>query len=395
MAKTKRTKRADGRYEETVTIGYDEKGKPIRKHIYGRTNKEVNEKINELRISLCKGLDISAQENTFSVWADHWLSFKRANIGNSQYTHYVTYINYLKGYIGDMALKDIRLLHIQTVINDLYERNPNTNKPSSKKTLKEIRGTAKQIFEFAIDNKVLDYNPADKVKIPKEAAEKEREALTNEQQRWITEMSHEMQTAVMIMLYAGLRRGELLPLLWTDIDFKKRTITVNKAVDLSCDKAVLKGTKTKAGNREVIMPDILVDYLKEIKRTNILVCPSPKGKIYTATQWRRAWNSYLYALDLKYGKNKDRKTKYDKRYKGISIDRITPHMLRHTYCTNLILAGVAPVTVKDLMGHASIRITLDIYTHITEEFKENDMNKYNDFLKNTVNNFTEQPDIPA
>lgn len=103
----------------------------------------------------------------------------------------------------------------------------------------------------------------------------------------------------------------------------------------------------------------------------------------------------MYALDLKYGKNKDRKTKYDKRYKGISIDRITPHMLRHTYCTNLILAGVAPVTVKDLMGHASIRITLDIYTHITEEFKENDMNKYNDFLKNTVNNFTEQPDIPA
>ena len=58
----------------------------------------------------------------------------------------------------------------------------------------------------------------------------------------------------------------------------------------------------------------------------------------------------------------------------------------HTYCTNLILAGVAPVTVKDLMGHASIRITLDIYTHITEEFKENDMNKYNDFLKNIVNN---------
>lgn len=53
------------------------------------------------------------------------------------------------------------------------------------------------------------------------------------------------------------------------------------------------------------------------------------------------------------------------------------------------------MTVKDFMGHASIRITLDIYTHITEEFKENDMNKYNDFLKNTVKNFTEQPDIPA
>lgn len=235
-----------------------------------------------------------------------------------------------------------------------------------------------------IDNKVLDYNPTDRVKIPKEAAEGEREAISEEQQKWITEMPHEMQTAAMIMLYAGLRRGELLPLSWADIDFKKKTITVNKAVDLSDDKAVLKGTKTKAGNREVIMPEILVEYLKKIKKKNSLVCPFKKDKMYTATQWRRAWNSYLYDLDLKYGDNKDRKSKFDKRYKGISIDRITPHMLRHTYCTNLILSGVTPMTVQKQMGHANIQVTLEIYTHITQEFKENDMNKYNEYLKKVV-----------
>lgn len=395
MAKSKRTKRPDGRYEDTVMIGYDENGKPIRKHLYGRTNKELDEKINAIRISLGKGLDISAQENTFSVWAEHWLKTKKTQVGNSQYTHYVTYVNYLNNYIGDTPVKDIRLIHIQTVINDLYEKNPNTGKPSSKKTLKEIRSTAKQIFEFAIDNKVLDYNPTVRVKIPKEASEEEREAISEEQQKWITEMPHEMQTAAMIMLYAGLRRGELLPLLWDDIDFTKKTITVNKAVDLSDDKAILKGTKTKAGNREVIMPEILVDYLKKIKKKNGLVCPSKKDKMYTATQWKRAWNSYLYDLDLKYGDNKDRKSKFDKRYKGISIDRITPHMLRHTYCTNLILSGVTPMTVQKQMGHANIQVTLEIYTHITQEFKENDMNKYNDYLKNVVNIQQEQSDIPA
>lgn len=395
MAKSKRTKRPDGRYEDTIKIGYDENGKAIRKHLYGRTNKELDEKINAIRISLGKGLDVSAQEDIFSVWAEYWLKMKKTQVGNSQYGHYVTYVNYLKDYIGDTPVKDIRLLHIQTIINDLYEKNPNTGKPSSKKTLKEIRSTAKQIFEFAIDNKVLDYNPTDRVKIPKEAAEEEREAISEEQQKWITEMSHEMQTAAMIMLYAGLRRGELLPLLWDDIDFKKKTITVNKAVDLSDDKAVLKGTKTKAGNREVIMPEILVEYLKKIKKKNSLVCPSKKDKMYTATQWRRAWNSYLYDLDLKYGDNKDRKSKFDKRYKGISIDRITPHMLRHTYCTNLILSGVTPMTVQKQMGHANIQVTLEIYTHITQEFKENDMNKYNDYLNKVVNNQQKQSEIPA
>lgn len=395
MAKSKRTKRPDGRYEDTIKIGYDENGKPIRKHLYGRTNKELDEKINAIRISLGKGLDVSAQEDTFSVWAEYWLKMKKTQVGNSQYGHYVTYVNYLKDYIGDTPVKDIRLLHIQTIINDLYEKNPNTGKPSSKKTLKEIRSTAKQIFEFAIDNKVLDYNPTDRVKIPKEAAEGEREAISEEQQKWITEMPHEMQTAAMIMLYAGLRRGELLPLSWADIDFKKKTITVNKAIDLSDDKAVLKGTKTKAGNREVIMPEILVEYLKKIKKKNSLVCPFKKDKMYTATQWRRAWNSYLIDLDLKYGENNDRKSKFDSRYKGISIDRITPHMLRHTYCTNLILSGATPMTVQKQMGHANIQVTLEIYTHITQEFKENDMNKYNDYLKKVVNNHQEQSEIPA
>lgn len=150
------------------------------------------------------------------------------------------------------------------------------------------------------------------------------------------------------------------------------------------NKAELKATKTKAGNREVDIPDILADYLKTIEKTSDLVCPSSSGNMHTATSWRSAWDSYLLDLNLKYGKEKGRKSKYDPRFKGITIEKITPHMLRHTYCTNLILAGVTPTTVQQQMGHANIQITLDIYTHITSEFKENDMQKYNNFLKKVV-----------
>lgn len=193
-----------------------------------------------------------------------------------------------------------------------------------------------------------------------------------------------MQTAAMIMMYAGLRRGELIPLTWDDIDLKRKKLSVNKAVDLTNNKAELKATKTKAGNREVDIPDILADYLKTIEKTSDLVCPSSSGNMHTATSWRSAWYSYLLDLNLKYGKEKGRKSKYDPRFKGITIEKITPHMLRHTYCTNLILAGVTPTTVQQQMGHANIQITLDIYTHITSEFKENDMQKYNNFLKKVV-----------
>lgn len=384
MSKKKNNKRADGRLETTVTIGHDENGKPLRKHLYAKSAKELNEKVVSIKMSIGKGLDISAQNDTFKTWADIWLKLKKPNIGNSQYKHYLSYLKCLNGYIGEVSIKDIRLIHIQEIINSLFEENPNTGKHSSKKLLTEIKNTAKQVFEFAIDNKVIDYNPAAKVQIPKKAISEERRALTEEEQAWISETPHRMQTASMIMMYAGLRRGELIPLTWDDIDLKRKKLSVNKAVDLTNNKAELKATKTKAGNREVDIPDILADYLKTIEKTSDLVCPSSSGNMHTATSWRSAWDSYLLDLNLKYGKEKGRKSKYDPRFKGITIEKITPHMLRHTYCTNLILAGVTPTTVQQQMGHANIQITLDIYTHITSEFKENDMQKYNNFLKKVV-----------
>lgn len=222
MSKKKNNKRADGRLETTVTIGHDENGKPLRKHLYAKSAKELNEKVVSIKMSIGKGLDISAQNDTFKSWADIWLKMKKPNIGNSQYKHYLSYLKCLNGYIGEVSIKDIRLIHIQEIINSLFEENPNTGKHSSKKLLTEIKNTAKQVFEFAIDNKVIDYNPAAKVQIPKKAISEERRALTEEEQAWISETPHRMQTAAMIMMYAGLRRGELIPLTWDDIDLKRK-----------------------------------------------------------------------------------------------------------------------------------------------------------------------------
>lgn len=377
-------KRSDGRFETTVTIGYAANGKPIRKHLYGNTEKEIREKSFALKVEMGKGLDMTVQNDTFEQWANRWLSTKKLDVGHSQYGHYKTYIGYLNGYFANVPIKDIRLMNIQEVINDLYIENPYTEKPSSKKVLTEIKNTAKQIFEYAIDNRVLELNPATKVKIPKNAVKEEKRALTEEEQRIINEMPHKMQTAAMIMLHTGLRRGELIPLKWTDIDLKRSVISVRKAVDLSQNQPIVKSTKTKAGNRDVIIPEILMDYLKKQEKSSELVCPALNGEMYTATSWRVAWNSYLTDMDIVYGKNEKRKSKFDPRFKGISRQRITPHMLRHTFCTNLVQAEVSPSTIQQQMGHASIKTTLDIYTHISESFKQNDLKKYNDYISNVV-----------
>lgn len=382
MPRKKNTKRSDGRIAVQVYLGKGEDGKRKYKTVYGTTQKEADEKAREIKSRLGKGLDISAADDTFSVWCDRWIASKKRDIGNSQYLSYVGYIKHLKKAMGNIALKDIKLFNVQSVIDDLYEFNPNTGAPSSKKTLTDIKNTAVQIFDFAIDNRVIDYNPASSVKIPKNAEKQIRRALTEQEQYYISDTTHRMQTAAMIMLYAGLRRGELIPLLWSDIDLKKKTINVNKAVDLSNGKPIIKNTKTKAGKRVVRIPSVLVEHLTSCEKDNILVCPSLSGEMYTATSWKTSWNSYLYDLDVLYGKIPQKKSKYDRRFKGITIPRITPHMLRHTFCTNMYLAGVDILTAQNQMGHSDIKTTLAIYTHIGEDFAKDEMNKMDAYFDN-------------
>ena len=139
-----------------------------------------------------------------------------------------------------MELPKIRSMDIQEIIIDLAGEY-------SKSVLREIKSTARQIFQLAVDNRVIDYNPADSVKIPAQnkAMKEERRALTEEEQSWIINTLHRAQTAAMIMMFAGLRRGELVPLLWSDIDLDAGTISVTKSMSRKGNNWEMKqGAKT-------------------------------------------------------------------------------------------------------------------------------------------------------
>ncbi len=100
--------------------------------------------------------------------------------------------------------------------------------------------------------------------------------------------------------------------------------------------------------------------------------------MYRLKQFQRAWDTYLLDLDMLYGNVKERKSKYDPNFKGVvGIRRFTPHQLRHTFCTMLYNAGVDVVTARDQLGHADIKTTLSIYTHLSEPHARNEMQKLN------------------
>lgn len=376
MSRSKR--RPDGRYGANVTIGKNQ-----HKYVCANSQKELEEKVTQLKIKLGKGLNIAAERDTFGEWGEMWLKQKKLSVSSGMYGAYAGHYKKLEE-LYNIPVSKLRLNDFQQIVFRLGSGE----KPLSKKTLNGLKQTASQILQLAIDNRVIDYNCANAIVIPSSAkpAEKRR-ALTKEEQRWIRETPHRAQTAAMIMMYAGLRRGELLPLLWSDIDFDRKTISINKAVAYVNGKPQVKNCgKTDAALRTVFIPDILIDYLKGLRRDTLLVCPSTKGTIITEIGWKRLWDSYLKNLNFKYGDfgdyvNLKVKSKYQPGGLPMVIPHITAHWLRHTFITNMFFAGISLMTAKEQAGHADIRTTAEIYTHLNDEYKERDMQGLNDYLK--------------
>jgi len=385
MPKKKNTVRADGRISVQIYLGRDENGKRKYKTVYGATQKEADYKSELVKLSMRKGLDAMAAHDTFDEWAERWFKIKDTEVSTSQSKVYKSRINFLNLYIGKAQIKKVKPIDLQEIINSLAIKNPNTGKPASKRMIEITKNTLTQIFRLVIENRVIDYNPAISLKIPKDAPAYKRRALTEIEREWVHDTEHRARRAAMIMMYAGLRRGELIPLMWNDIDLSARTIKVNKSVENVGGIFEIKhSTKTESGMRTVDIPQKLVDFLEGEPRENIYVCVSAKNEFLTVSAWRRLWDSYLSELNLKYGDfshfGKVPKSKYDPNVAPFVIPKITPHWLRHTFATLLYLAGVDVLTAKEQLGHLDVTTTLGIYTHLDKQYKRKAMDKLDDFL---------------
>lgn len=388
MATTKNKRRADGRKQASIYLGIVD-GRKKYKYVYAATDKELNRKLDEVRAQLGKGLDLSAQRDTVSYWWDNWLKIKQAEISDKKFRAYKAKEKYIRPVLN-MPVNKVHAMDIQGIIYD--------NMQLADDTLRQIRNILRQVFQLAVINRVIDFNPADGVRMPKrKEPEGKRRALTAEEISWIENTPHRAQTAAMIMLYAGLRRGELIPLLWTDIDLEAGTISVTKSVEAegSC-LSIKKGAKTSAGERTVFIPEKLIRYLRETQRSSSLyVCPSASGKMLTDSGWKRMWNSYIAELNYRYGDfdrvvvpNKEGQLQTFQKPKSrfapvkipIVIEPFTAHYLRHTYITMLYFAGVDVLTAKEQAGHADIQTTMQIYTHLDKLHKQRQINKLNDYL---------------
>ena len=409
MAKKSNNRREDGRIAVQVYIGMVD-GKRKYKTFYGKTQKEAQAKADEFRSAIGKNENLP-DDRTLRFWTKKWCENRdfetteeRAQASRAKSDMFVNWAPFENRWatekdrtitLGDMPMNEIKLYQLQAVLDSLARLNPFTGKPSAKRTLNSYLKTIQAIYQYALYNQAISFDPTSRLTISKTAVQKERRALTAIERQRICEFEHRAQLPAMLMMFAGLRRGEATALLWSDIDFENNTISINKSYDFK--RECIKPPKTEAGIRTVVMPDILSEYLRVYRATQgkgkILVILSSHDKPMSNTAWRRMLENYLVQLNYTYGYFSDKQITESPEKLPMVIQPFTWHCLRHTYATILYESGVDAVAAKNLLGHSDIKTTLGIYTHLSQEKKQSDISKLNSFLGYDKNKSASQTQV--
>lgn len=331
----------------------------------------------------------------FSRLAAIWLNKMKKKVTYTWYINLNNYVKHCNEYIGNKKIVDIKPYDIDIIIENLANRNPNTNKPASKKFLQQLVNTLQRIFDFAIENELIYRNPAKgkKKEIPKNAPQKTVEPLTPRQQQLVIDVEHRAKIAAVLMMFTGLRTGELLALEWDDIDLYNYKIFICKRVQKVDTNTYEIKPHTKNGrDRTITIPINLGKWLSKQKRRAVsnLVCPNLDNQLQTPTQWKRLWQSYQNQINYYCYKEACKKT-HQQQYSYYSPKKIpkiatkfNPHQLRHTYATLLYISGVDVLTAQNLLGHSDVTTTLKIYTHLDEKFKQLNITKFEKYIKNDL-----------
>lgn len=369
--------------------------------LYGRTREELYDKVEEAKKQI-EDATFRRANPTVKEYCEKWLYMQSAHIRNTTLIDYTSKVkNYIIKPLGHMYMSDVTTDDIKLALV-----------PASKKSVSVYRSVnmlMKCIFYSAEDSHIIDENPTKRISAKGGIPEKGKEALTDEQVQILLDSIKGLPPYVFVMigLYAGLRREEILALQWDCVflDAEVPYLTVKRAWHTEHNRPViLDELKTKAARRDIPLPDCLTECLREHKATSKseFVIANSEGGPLSYTQFKRVWQ-YIVTRSTK-------ERTYVRYVNGQRIKKtvtpvlgekavhnntvvytmdfqVTPHQLRHTYITNLIYAMVDPKTVQYLAGHQNSKITMDIYAKV----------KYNKprELAAVVNSAFKQSPVPA
>lgn len=334
-------KRKDGRYEGRYIKYRDQTGKAIYGYVYSKSYSEIKQKLIKIKNeNHCPGSSM-----IFNDWLEFWIK-TQTKLKPTTLQTYKSYIrNHIKPLIGNLQLNKITDDVLQDFINNL------NLSATSVKTILSITKSALS----AARCKGYTNNIHNNIRSPRKSKNPVKILTLKEQQRLEESLESDEDIGILICLYTGLRIGEVCALRWCDINFETAVMTINGTQIRTANGLEISEPKSCNSKREIPIPAFLLNKIKKTMHNSMFVLTS-SSKPYDLRSYRRHFKKILQKADL---------------------PDIKFHSLRHTFATRALEVGMDYKTLSELLGHASVGITLDLYAHSLKEHKTREMNKLN------------------
>lgn len=359
--------RKDGRWVASITL---ENRK--RKTFYGKTRKEVQEK---LRIALNEqkqGILATGPQQTVKQFLEQWLEeVHKPAIRIGTYKGYRMYLdNHIIPALGHVQLQKLTPQRVQAFYSHMQQEG------LSAKSVNNIHGMFHKALDKAVQWGLVPRNVCDAVSLPKQARH-EIQPLNEEQARQllVSARGNGLEGLITLAVTTGMRSGELLALKWRDINLDNRSLHIQRSMSYIPGKGYLEfEPKTSKSRRKIVLPPFVCEALKLHWARQLEV------RLKAGERWQdrdlvfcNIYGGYLDPAHLR--------QRFDKLLKEAGLPDVRFHDLRHSAATILLSIGVPAKVVQEILGHSQIGMTMDTYSHVLPDMQQQAMDKMNDVFR--------------